>query len=119
MYDLLLPELVRKIYEYDNTYREYFKQIIGICQYKFENYFVTNNGNTMYIYTNEEIACLSIKSPMQFYKNFYRLKIYSMNNIEYSKNWKMNNTDLGIKVWFDKDATALRNIVFEKAVLKY
>jgi hypothetical protein len=113
MYNFLLPELVQKIYEYDNTYHLEFEKITDVFRSKFIRYFTTDKGNIFYIYKVNNDLCLSIQSPSQFYKNLYKSQIYLLKNIEYSKNWSNHNKLLGVKLWFPSD-----HIEFQKRVIK-
>ena len=111
MYNFLLPELVQKIYEYDNTYHLEFEKITDVFRSKFISYFTTDKGNTFYIYKVNNDLCLSIQNPSQFYKNLYKYQIYLLQNLEYSKNWSEYNKLLGIKLWFPSDNTAFQKRV--------
>lgn len=121
MYNLLPREIIQCIYDYDNTYQLEFNKIVDICKSKFDKYFITNKGIFIYIYDIEEfgVSCISYKTPVQFYKKFYELKIYLLENKEYSKNWVVYNENLGIETWLNSDNINLKNLIIEKLILKY
>lgn len=93
MYEVLPKELVRLIYEYDNTYHTEYQTLLKVLNnfYKFKTSFTTIKGTQIYIYeynknqnknqnnknnqTKNIGFCASTKDPFNFFRSCLKHKI--------------------------------------------
>lgn len=71
MYNVIPVEIIRKIYEYDNTYYLKYNKVVQAINnlYKFDNYFTTLKGSLICIYADQDKLCASNHSPYIFFTN--------------------------------------------------
>ena len=117
--EALFPsEIAIKIYEYDSTYHEKYKNNVKIFNniYKYCSTMVTRKGNTVYIYYNDDTFCASTLSPFYFLNKNIQYKISNLTSKKYGMNFEFYNKELGIKMWFFE---GLQDFIFQKLFLHH
>ena len=108
MYNVIPDEIIRKIYEYDNTYYLKYNKVVQAINnlYKFDNYFTTLKGSLICIYTEQDnnVLCASNYPPYIFFTNLQKNKkkldfYFGRDKGEYVNICKI----VGIKFWMSKD----------------
>ena len=108
MYNVIPDEIIRKIYEYDNTYYLKYNKVVRAINnlYKFDNYFTTLKGSLICIYIDRytNVLCASNQSPYIFFTNLKKnkKKLRESNNIIGNQEEYVNICKtLDIKLWMN------------------